>query len=502
MLRAPWVFVVVMGVFACDSEEPATLVVDVVTDYAPGIEFALIHVEVVGGAQDELPATATDEDIAGFLRGRRALEAEVPRGVVELRVELLRIDRTVVATRRQRITVRGNTGTIVVVSRLCEGISCPGAEDAAEATECAYGRCVPPECAPDDVEICNAGEPGRPIYGCTEDAECEVASLASCARFRCLEAVCVVERDHGTCASEEYCDITEGCTALPDVTLDGGMIDGGGPDAAIEGPPVECREGGSMGPPDVVPGGTLECPEDKNLAGCPCPTAGTTAPCWPGLRINRSYGICRDGSTTCGDDNRWGACGGAVLPNPGELFGDGSCRCFSAGRWELDRISTCSYASGATIWATSTMAGTMCPPRTPPPPVPSSPWSENRLTVDCTGSFELCFMIKAGDYDAPGAEDCTVGGSCVQVWIDTPGTTQELPPLPAWLGEDTACAENFRDTGGYGEMTVHGLSLACDEIGTAVTPYVFNRMKYCAAGCTSGVDPGCDDCAAGSSGMF
>jgi hypothetical protein len=133
--------------------------------------------------------------------------------------------------------------------------------------------------------------------------------------------------------------------------------------------------------------------------------------------------------------------------------------------------------------------------------VPASPWSPDRLTVDCSGSFELCFTLKAGDFDAPAASDCLVGASCVQAWIDAPGVTQELPPLPAWLGSDTACAKQFRDSGGYAEMSVHGLSLACDELGSSVDPYIFNRVKYCAAGCTAGA-PGCTGCSAGSGGSF
>src|SRR5262245_19509351 len=41
------------------------------------------------------------------------------------------------------------------------------------------------------------------------------------------------------------------------------------------GPPA-----GKTEPPP--PGGTEDCPDDKNVVGCPCPQVGATAPCWPG----------------------------------------------------------------------------------------------------------------------------------------------------------------------------------------------------------------------------
>ena len=52
---------------------------------------------------------------------------------------------------------------------------------------------------------------------------------------------------------------------------------------ASDPPPLAC-DGGGMPPPVT---GTPECPSDKNLPGCPCNPAGSTAACWTGLRKNR-----------------------------------------------------------------------------------------------------------------------------------------------------------------------------------------------------------------------
>jgi len=473
--------------------------VDVVTDYAPGIEFAIVRVEAVGEADDEVPAAATEADAAAFLHGRRVLDADVSRGVVELRVALLRIDRTVVATRRQRVRVRGETGTVVAMSRICQGVTCPGAGDESAATECAYGRCVPPECAPDSIEVCRPGGTGPTAYGCTEDAECEVASLASCASYRCVEAVCVVARDNSLCSSMEYCDIEGGCTPLPGAATDGG-VDAGDPDAAIEGAPTQCLADGGVVPDPAAPGGSLVCPDDKNIEGCACPTVGATASCWPGLRVNRNQGSCTDGSTTCLADGRWGACEGAILPDPGAVVGDPACRCFSGGMWTLDRISTCFYQLGGMAWTVSSVTGaTPCPTLRRAPTLPTQPWSPSHLSVGCAGGFELCYRLKAGDITMPDAA-CDIGGSCVEVWVDGPGATPTVPDLPAWMGEDNACNQRFLAEGGFAEMSVHALSLACDELGTTTTPYVFSRTAYCRPGCTGPTIPGCEDCTIMTSG--
>ncbi len=169
------------------------------------------------------------------------------------------------------------------------------------------------------------------------------------------------------------------------------------------------------------------------------------------------------------------------------------------------------YSSGGT-YAVSTYVDSSGTPQCPsesstsPPPVPMAgqPWSPDRLTVDCAGAFRLCYTIKAGDASAPSPGDCVVGQSCVEAWYSNAGMTQELPPLPAWTGMDPACAAQFEATGGYGEMSVHGLSVECDPVDDGMGgDYVFNRVNYCPSSCnTDPSGPGCAGCMAGGSGSF
>ena len=269
------------------------------------------------------------------------------------------------------------------------------------------------------------------------------------------------------------------------------------------------------------PGGTLDCPSDKNREGCPCDKVGETAACWPGLRANRNRGDCKDGMTTCEPymefGGAWGECKGAVLPNLWVHAGPGACRCFSVGTWEIDNLSPCfiTYTNpigGAMdIYALSTMIGpdgkSGCPTGMtggPPPAVPTSPWSTDRLTVDCAGHYELCYSIKAGAVADPKPADCVLVRSCVSVWYQEAGKKQELPDLPGWASPDPTCAKMFQDGGGYGEMTVKGLSLECDAVDDGMgNEYVFDRRGYCPNICnTMPMAAECLHCVQGGSGMF
>src|SRR5688572_23655589 len=102
-------------------------------------------------------------------------------------------------------------------------------------------------------------------------------------------------------------------------------------------PPMYCALDGGLLTPPPPPGGTLDCPDDKNREGCPCPAEGMTASCWPGARKNRNLGICKDGMTTCQRRSEvqlgWGPCMGYVLPLSPPGNGANSCECFSHGLW-------------------------------------------------------------------------------------------------------------------------------------------------------------------------
>ena len=277
-------------------------------------------------------------------------------------------------------------------------------------------------------------------------------------------------------------------------------------------PPPMCGQDGQMLPAEP-PGGSPECPNDKNREGCPCPKAGVQAACWPGKRVHRNHGICKDGVTTCVETLefglRWGSCEGYVLPDPEATAGPAACGCFSSGTWNLTNLSPCILAgSNGTYLYSSKLkpdGGIDCGTNVPePPPAPSGSWSQDTLNVDCGGQFKLCFTIKAGDVSAPKADDCVIAQSCVDTWYPDAGTTQMLPDLPSWSSPDTACAAKFVQSGGYGEMSVIGKSAECDVVDDGHgNPYVFHRIDYCPPSCQQNPSaPECQGCATGGSGMF
>jgi hypothetical protein len=288
------------------------------------------------------------------------------------------------------------------------------------------------------------------------------------------------------------------------------------PDAffADDPPPQYCGPDGEPGDPPELPGGTPECPDDKNREGCPCNTVGERADCWPGKRVNRNRGICRDGTTECMPFNEfygaWGPCEDYVLPVEGVELGPEACTCFSEGQWLIDNLSPCFVTYGNDTYAVSSYEGAggdaTCPtpPQTPPPEAqPGTDWSANRLTVDCAGQYELCYTLRAGDAENPQESDCIVSSVCTEGWYEQAGSTLELPPLPSWTGADSGCATEFAQVGGYGEMSVVGLSIECDDISLGGEPYVFNRVQYCPLDCNQRPDDDdCRLCGQGGSGSF
>ena len=310
--------------------------------------------------------------------------------------------------------------------------------------------------------------------------------------------------------------------------------DGGDP-FANDPPPSYCGPSPQSAPPK--PGGTADCPDDKNKPGCGCTTAGETAACWTGLRANRNLGICKDGVTTCAqkDENTkaWGPCEGQVLPVAGQTKGAPACKCFSLGKWDLKNLSPCFQefcsvdpgagpcpAASSRLFAVSTFdegTGAKCTAAVAPPPggvpaTPPGPWTTDTLTVDCAGHFKVCYELKAGDFANPQATDCSLTKQCVEGEYLKENVPQPFPPLPAWVSPDQACARKWNATGGYGEMTVVGESVRCDKIDDgAGSSFVFNRVKYCPSLCreqdSNGVfvnkdKPECQNCGQGGSGQF
>jgi hypothetical protein len=265
--------------------------------------------------------------------------------------------------------------------------------------------------------------------------------------------------------------------------------------AAFDPQPSSCDAGGI--PPQV--GGTLECPGDKNLPGCPCPTPGATAPCWTGQRADRGHGNCRDGTTKCssaGGELTWGTCDGEVLPVPGSPSGTkAACGCFTTGQWQVDNLSPCFLtmtdglgASTTTMYASTPGVPATCPldSSTGAPAIPQS-WSTDTLTVDCAGSYSLCYTLKAGNAKQPQPSDCVIASVCTPpTRYTTPGAPQVFPPLPGWQApaSASACIDSFMQSGGYGVMSVQGQSDEC-----AFVSRDFRIISYCASSCNSPTPP-------------
>jgi len=293
---------------------PVELSVDVITDFAPGVEFTAVESELVEfGDTRTSPALNTPAQVMSFLGGRRVADFdEVQVGTRELQVRLLRADGSVLATRNRVITVRNDIIVPVVFTRVCADVVCPGAGDDPNATECVDGVCVPPECGPEHPEEC-------PVLGCATAGDCDGPPLPSCASRTCVARSCLVERDDSACGPGFYCDPEDGCTqremsdaGRPPPMVDAGMGDAGPVEACPgEGDPCELEEGSCAqgivtcagdlpscvpdGPkpegtecrpaaddcdaPEVCDGSSLECPAVDSMRGADVTCRASAGPC-------------------------------------------------------------------------------------------------------------------------------------------------------------------------------------------------------------------------------
>jgi hypothetical protein len=272
--------------------------------------------------------------------------------------------------------------------------------------------------------------------------------------------------------------------------------------ASADPPNKWCGPDADAPPPPPAVGGSPDCPSDKNLEGCPCTTPGQTAACWPGLRSNRNVGQCKDGTATCQNFGevgaQWGPCVGAVLPDPTATSGAAACDCFSAGQWHIDNLVpyfvTFNGDAGPTIALSTTQdpdsGATVYPVisanEPDPPPEATANWSTDELTVDCAGTFTLCYDLKYGDFNNPLPTDCSIlphGPICLpKTYYPDAGAAQAFPTFGPWeaTAAQSSCAASFHANGGYGEMSVLGVSVLCQQIASdAGTSFVFHRIQYC-----------------------
>jgi hypothetical protein len=197
----------------------------------------------------ESPASSGDGP--AFLTGRRVAEAAgLAADQHDVSVSLLDGAGIAIATRTTRLErLRQSHVLVVVITRACREVTCPGPMDPSGATACLGGRCVDPRCSPEHPELC--GEPD-----CRADVECP-APPAACASARCVEGSCLAAATPGGCGDEEWCRPETGCEPLPDRDAgpaDAGPPDAGAPDALVPdaGPPGPCLPSGPVAP-DLAP---------------------------------------------------------------------------------------------------------------------------------------------------------------------------------------------------------------------------------------------------------
>ncbi len=181
------------------------LVVDLVSDYAPGAEVFEIRVSLPddGG---ELPPIAVDRatDLAGGVQ-IAALEELAPNGA--RRVEVTLVDARGVVVRTEPMIVRNDVDRVAtfLITRDCGGVECPG-DGSPSATRCLGQRCVEPGCL-------TGAEPECPSPECAVDADCP--SPNPCVAARCVGGTCVDQAAAGVCNDNEFCDPDRGCAPAP-----------------------------------------------------------------------------------------------------------------------------------------------------------------------------------------------------------------------------------------------------------------------------------------------
>lgn len=194
----------------CSGEavSDSTLLLQLETDLLPGVEF-------VGVEADLFPDLASLDGEALDRRTNYALESSMfPLPVADFevgssgsRVLRVRLRGASGRTRLERIAIVEVSGTrtaTVIMTRSCEGISCPGSGDSATDIACLGGRCVDPRCGPESPEFCPAAE-------CSSPVDCP--AVAACADRRCDFGVCLPTVRALSCGQDQFCNPDVGCVA-------------------------------------------------------------------------------------------------------------------------------------------------------------------------------------------------------------------------------------------------------------------------------------------------
>lgn len=438
---------------AC-GDDTTTLRVDVRTDYVPGVEFAEVEVGFDSGGTEATYPVRFSED---FLRGVRVATLEnAPLGQQTLRARLNAADGRRIAERRLDVELSADATTVTIVfTRACASVTCPDGDDAA-ATQCVGGRCVRPECSPENSGAC--GE------GCANADECP-SDVAGCARAICDEGICYVGSELGACATGEFCHPDRGCTPEP-VETDGAvpMTDGGTPDGGSVDMLVDPSCGQPCDTGSACELGTFDCSSGS-------PVCTPTGPADAGTQCRGAVDAC-DVAETC--DGTSTACPTDEFASTGTTCPDGFCDGLG-GCGDCEPGAACSTGNPCEVGETQCTGGTPSCVRASDVPAGVS------CGDDMTGAWGSCGGF-SNDCDTTGTQsrsvttyECNGSGSCQS---DTSSQMQGCNRVTA----GNPCGA-VRVEGGFGSCG--GFTTTCDETGTqsqTVTDYA------CSAGSCVGSD--------------
>lgn len=186
----------------------SSVFVELRTDLIPGIEFE--RVEVLRFSEDGtelLRQEARRIDGRNFVQGAQVARLEGDDGDWLIEVRLRDAMDGLVVTQPVLVTVSGDTVVTALISRECRGVECPAAVGNATHTACLAGECVSPRCTLESPEECGAPQ-------CDTDESC---GSVECGAVECLDGYCFASSSTAEteCGEEQYCDVTEGCRAIP-----------------------------------------------------------------------------------------------------------------------------------------------------------------------------------------------------------------------------------------------------------------------------------------------
>jgi hypothetical protein len=355
---------------ACGGEDGHRLFVDVQTDLVPGVELDLLAVSLERGGSVLHGLDAAVSPSQSFVEGRRVAElGGLSPGAYDVRVSAV-LRGSDVVSRVVEVDLRGDVGVLVILTRDCTGVTCPGPDDPARASTCIGGACEDPGCVRGNEEVCGGAECRR-HSDCVPDSECIEA--------RCEGAWCLqIPRDDRCIGG--VCDRARGCVAS---SPDGGVDDGGGADGGV----VPCAMG------------TANCNGD-DVDGCEA-DLGSAATCGAcDVACTDELPLCSGGECVSGCAAGETLCSGSCVDTGTSLSHCGACG------------NVCSLANAAESCATGSCAISTCDPGWADCDGVASSGCEQSLSsvAHCGGCDNVCSLANA-------AESCA-GGSCAILTCD------------------------------------------------------------------------------------